>query len=393
MSKIMTITLPDIGEGVVEGEVIEWLKKEGEPVSQDEPVVVVMTDKATVELPSPYAGRFVKGYYQVGELALLDEPLYDIATDQASEELETVEEKKLEPAVQKEKVVSQKPTETGLQASPAVRHLAKQLGVSLCEVSKDHTGPLTAEDVKKHLFKEAALSSTTTLPPLPRYEGSFEEPLVGIRGLMAETMDISNRVIPHFSFFAPLCTESVRQRREEQKERYAEKGIKLTFMPFFIQALSLALKNVPAANASVDLAAKKLLVHSVHNIGIAMNTPQGLVVPVLKGVESMSFEEIVLGFEALKEKARLGKLEPGMMKEATVTLTNFGTLGGLAGTPVIPYPQTAILGMGKIQKEAVVEEDVVVIRERVLLSWSFDHRVLDGAKAALLSSSFVDVLS
>ncbi|MDB2614297.1 2-oxo acid dehydrogenase subunit E2 [Chlamydiales bacterium] len=386
MGHKVTVNLPDIGEGVVEGEVVEWFKEVGDSVEQDEPVVVVMTDKATVELPSPNPGFLTRRYFEVGGIALLDQPLYEIETLEEVSEVPKVKEEAVK--VEKE-IESLKKEAKKVLATPAVRALAKQLGVDLSEISPNG-GQVTAEDVRKFVAKSQGASESKGL--LQNFSDDIEEPLAGIKGLMAETMKNSNQMIPHFSFFERLDVTNLKLIKGEMKKRFSDKEINVTYMPFFIRALSLALKEIPYANASIDMDAKKIVLHQRHNIGVAMDTPSGLIVPVLKGVEKMNLDQIIEAFDQLKIKARTGKLTSDDMKEGTISMTNFGTLGGIAGTPIILYPQVAIVGLGKIEPQAVVVDGKIEIRERQMICWSFDHRIIDGAIAAQLSSKYIALL-
>jgi len=408
---IYTVNMPDIGEGVVEGEIITWLKQVGEAVAQDEPVVVLMTDKATVELPAPYPGKLAKQYYKVGETAIKDKPLYDI-------ELERVVPQKKEasyppsapPSPPLKAEIQKKPEEKSVLgkvlASPPVRKLARDLGLDINLIKgSGPSGRVTREDISRfhaHISeapqepraeaKSAALiASATTLQPLP---GDRETPIIGIKRLMAQKMVESKSIIPHFSYLDQADATRLVAFRDKIKKEAEAKGIKLTFMPFFIKALSLCLKKHPLANSSVDLHKNTLVLHRVHNIGIAMSTPLGLIVPVLKNIQDATLFDTIYAYEAMKKKAKEGKLLPGDMKEATVTITNFGALagGGVFATPIINYPEVAILGVARIQKQPVVINEETVIRSILNCSWSFDHRVIDGEEAAKISSDFIDLI-
>lgn len=324
-----TITFPDVGEGVQEGEVVAWLKNVGDPVAKDEPVVEVMTDKATVELPSPYAGVLVKQHVAEGEVALLDKPLYDIETE--------------------------KPL-----ATPATRHLAKELGVDLATVTPTgDKGRITKQD------------------------------LTGIPKMMARKMTESHLEIPAFSFFEQVEATRLIQLHDKVKKEAEEEGFKATFMPYLIRALSLTLREFPQANSSYR--DEKVLTHEEHNIGIAFSTEKGLIVPVLKEVEKMDLRGVIQAFDSLRKK----ELTLSDMKGGTITISNFGPLSphGLFATPIINHPECAILAVGRIHKAPVVVNDEVVVREVLNLSWTFDHRIIDGDLAAKISNRFAEFLN
>jgi pyruvate dehydrogenase E2 component (dihydrolipoamide acetyltransferase) len=407
MSKIFTVTLPDIGEGVVEGEIIEWLKKVGDSLSQDEPVVVVMTDKATVELPAPYPGKLSRQYYQTGEISIKDKPLYDILlSEQAAKMLSQSKaisqnghsapsNKVKEPKPQKteDKPLPLKERASGEKAlaAPSTRKLALELGVDINSVSGTGKGGLvTKKDLRN--FMGGGSRSLPPSTPVTYFEGDEVKPLQGIRALVAQKMSEAKSIIPHFSFFDSANARYLIQLRNNLKPEAVKRGVKLTFLPFFIRALSLCLKEFPNFNASIDLEKNALVIHKPHNIGIAMKTNYGLIVPVLKDVENKSLEQISIAFNELKEKAWNNKLKPADMKDATITISNFGTEGGLWATPVINYPEVAILATAKIQKQPVVRKDEVVIRDLLNCSWSFDHRIIDGDLAAAFSKAFIRLI-
>jgi pyruvate dehydrogenase E2 component (dihydrolipoamide acetyltransferase) len=409
-NQIFTVCLPEIGEGVVEGEVIEWLKQIGDLVKQDEPVVVVMTDKATVELPAPYPGVLVKQYYRVGEISIRDKPLYDIQLDAAlpshknQKENEKVGEQFIgkspfplerEPLCQTEDTFSLDSSlhenKTAL-ATPKVRDLAKKLGVNLDDLTgSGKEGRITQQDLKNYLSISPEKVHKTSLLYL---SDDNEQHLIGIRGLMAKKMAEGHANIPQFSYFEQVEATRLVQLRANMKEGAAQQGINLSYMPFFIRALSLTIKQFPLMNSCVDIPSAKIIIHKQHNIGIAMASQQGLIVPVLKGVHNMSLEEIIKSYEALKTKSTLGKLTPNDMKDATITITNFGVLdgAGIWATPMIHYPEVAILGLARIRKEPVVRNNEIAIRDILPLSWSFDHRIVDGEMAVSISHFYHNLI-
>lgn len=389
-----TVTLPDIGEGVVEGEVIEWLKQVGEKVAQDEPVVVVMTDKATVELPSPHPGVLSKQYYKPGEIAIKGEPLYDVelaeqAIDngirEAPKDIEI--EKKVERVLKTQKTPSvasliREEREKAL-ATPPVRKLAKEMGVDINRTQgSGKGGRVTREDLKM---------TRTWHPSCPLHLPDDEEKsLIGIQGLMAKKMAESKRMIPHFSYHEKVEASRLVKLREKMKQEGERQGVQVTYMPFFIRALSLTIKKFPMINASYEADLGKLLLHKQENIGLAMSTERGLIVPVLKGVHEMSLNAIIRNYDALKGNAFAGKLGKKDMQESTITISNFGVLGngGLWATPIINYPEAAILAVNKIQKQAVVKNEQLAAVDILNISWSFDHRFIDGDLAAKVSGTF-----
>lgn len=397
--KIYTFCLPDIGEGVVEGEVVEWLKKTGDKVTQDEPVVIVMTDKATVELPAPYPGTIQKQYYKPGEIAIKDKPLYDILLD-ANNSVTTEEkpkEAKKEEAIPKKKQkveegakkvdISRFEGHSKAKAIPKVRHEAKEWNIDLDRLKGSGLeGRITEEDLHHALAENKVSTAPQSM------EGDEEQLLIGVRGLMARKMHETH--IPQFSYFEQVDATHLIQLRHNIQDKAAQDGIHLSFMPFLIRALSLTMASFPQVNASIDMSGGKVLLHKQHNIGIAMASPNGLIVPVLKGVETMGLTELIHAYETMKAKALSGKLSSADMKEGTISISNFGVLGGegMWATPMIMEPEVAILAVAKIRKEAVVKGDQVVVRDVLPMSWSFDHRFIDGELAAKISHHYCSLI-
>lgn len=401
MTKIFTVAMPDIGEGVIEGEVIQWLKNIGDPLTQDEPVVTVMTDKATVELPAPYPGKLAKQYYPVGGIAIKDKPLYDIEINNEvlaeSKEQATTHTHSVNPSQNNLTKIKSSSAVTKALAAPATRKLAQELGIDIDQLTG--TGPegrVTHADVARANASVQHKSQTTSLLRLP---GDIEEPIIGIRKLMSKRMTEAHGNIPQFAFFEQLDATRLIQLRHHFKVAAAKEGISATYMPFFIKALSMTLKQkqYTLVNSSVDSESNVMIIHKQHNVGIAIASEGGLIVPVLKNVEEMSLEEVVRAYDVLRSKALNNKLQPSDMRESTITISNFGVLGdagggGLWATPIVNYPEVAILGIGRIHKQPVVRNDEVVIRDMLNLSWGFDHRIIDGDLAAGFSHYFSSLL-
>lgn len=395
----LIVNLPDIGEGVVEGEVIDWLKKEGDLVKQDEPVVVVMTDKATVELPSPKPGKLHKIYVQAGQIAIRGKPVYSIKLEEGEtlpDEIPTPPETLPCPNFAKSPALTaNKPQpafvrdhSTSVRTLPSTRHLARELGIDLNLIQgTGKEGIIEPRDLK------AAFSSGLEEHPL-RLPDSVDVPLMGIKLLMAKKMTESKTFIPHFSYFEVADATRIVKLKNSVKEKGMEEGISITWTPFFIRALSLTIEKFPIMNASVDMKGQKIIQHLHHNIGIAMAAPLGLIVPALKDVQNLSFRELVKAYNDLKERAFANQLKPHEFKEGTISLSNFGVLGGGGqwATPIINHPQVAILAIAKIQKEPVIKNDEVVPCEVVHLCWSFDHRIIDGDLAAKISDYFTKLI-
>lgn len=393
MAHVLIVNLPDIGEGVVEGEIIDWLKKEGDLLKQDEPVVIVMTDKATVELPAPKPGKLHKIYLKPGEIAIKGKPVYSIElaegeTIPAQHQAET----KAMPVVATPcaaipAAAIATDNSTGVLTLPSTRRLAKDLGIDLNAIKgSGKDGRIEPKDLKTAL-------STEIEQPL-RLEDSEELPLMGIKLLMAKKMTEAKTFIPHFSYFEQADASRIVKLKDSVSQKGLEEGIKVTWTPFFIRALSLTIEKFPIMNASVDMKNHKILQHIHHNVGIAMASPLGLIVPVLHDVQKLSFRELVFGFEDLKKRALTSQLKTHEMKEGTISLSNFGVLngGGQWATPIIHHPQVAILAIARVQKQPVVKNGLVEACDVVNLCWSFDHRIIDGDLAASISDFFTQLI-
>jgi len=406
MSNIFTVNLPDIGEGVVEGEVVEWLKKEGDTLAQDEPVVMVMTDKASVELPAVYPGILSKQHVPVGEIAIKDKPLYDIQlegdapVEKKEEKKAPKEEKKADPDPSKPapapvaaSAPSPRPAGQKALATPATRHYAREKDVDIQQVpGSGKGGRVTRDDINQFLSGGGSVpifGSGRTTTPVHQLENDERVPLKGVRKIIAERMVESKHTIPHFAYFDEVDLTNLVDVRSKLKAEAAEQGVKLTYLPFFVRAMSQAIAKFPMVNASIDLQTQEIVYHNVQNFGIAVATENGLIVPVVKDVNNKSLLQLAAEINDLAERTRDGKAKPDELKGGTITISNIGAIGGLWATPIINYPEAAILGMTKLQKRPVVIDDEIVIRSMMNLAWCFDHRLVDGAKAAEYSNEVI----
>jgi pyruvate dehydrogenase E2 component (dihydrolipoamide acetyltransferase) len=372
---LVPFLMPDIGEGVVEGEVVSWLKKEGDRVKKDEPVLILMTDKATVELPSPYAGILAKRCYKEGEIAKKGLPLYEIQTDEKVQVKEEVLAKA--PVEEKPHAESKQSVSTHALAAPPVRKMAKEMKA---DISSIHGSGPNGRVLKEDLVQRAV--------------GDQAIPLIGIQHLMADKMALSHQEIPAFSYFHEADATRLVQLQAKMAEEGQRQGIQVTFMPFFIRALSLTIEKHSLINSSFDKDKKQAILHASRNIGIAMATPLGLIVPVLKHVESLNMNELIHAYDSLKNRAKTNKLQKEDMKEGTISITNFGALSGPGSfaTPIINYPEAAILGFSRIEKEPVAYHGQVALRNMLHLSWSFDHRLIDGNLATQVAKTFAHLI-
>ena len=371
--------LPDLGEGITEGEIRRWVIKEGDSVAEHQTVLEVETDKAIVEVPSPRTGRVLKIRKAEGDTAKVGEALMTIALE--GEEAEPTSEVK--PATEERprsvSVVGVLPEEeeqkSEVLATPAVRALAKELGVRL-ETMKGSgpSGSITSEDLNKAVKKGKV--SQDRLGPVKRI------PLKGLRRTIARNLMIAQRTTVSVTGMDEADITGLWELREREKKALQEKGIHLTFLPFFIKAVQHSLARHPMLNASVDEEKEEIMVKNYYNIGVAVDTPEGLMVPVIRDADKKTILELAADLQELSKKARERKITLDEMKGSTFTITNYGHFGGAFATPIINYPDVAILGTGRISEKPWVHEGQIVIRKVLPLSLTFDHRVTDGADAS-----------
>ncbi len=365
--------LPDIGEGVVEGEIVRWLVEPGQQVAEDQPLVEVMTDKATVELPSPVAGRILERYGKEGETIAVGATLVIIEAEPGAAPAPS-------PAAASEPSPStaEPPTEPpaaaapdAILATPAVRRLARTRGIDLARVVG--TGPggrITIEDVER---------TATAAPSAPEPTGEFL-PYRGLRRKIGSHLTLSKRTAVHYTYVEEADATELAHLRRAYLQGGSDRH--LTFLPLILKAVVSGLRAFPLLNSSLDEEQGRIVLHRNCNIGIATATPEGLVVPVIKAVATKSILELAAEIRQITEAVRAGKVRVEDLQGGTFTVTSLGPLGGLVATPVINYPEVAILGIHKIQKRPVVRDDRVVIREMMNLSLTCDHRVVDGYEAA-----------
>lgn len=400
--------LPDIGEGVSEGEIVQWLVAPGEKVEEDQAIVELMTDKATVEIASPKQGTIEKLFGDAGQSIAVGSPLASIAvsqessSDQAHEKNEETFTKKEAKQDQKEASQTQDTSSslngTGdpslVLASPATRKLAREKGIDLYEVkgTGDH-GRVTLEDVKSFTGTSPSAKPALTKTSIPSGEKETRIPLKGIRKVIAQNMRKSVDHAAHFSHMDEVDAQNLVAARSKLKDIAKEKGIQLSYLPFLVKALCCALKDYPMLNASLDEEAQEIVVKNYYNIGIAVATKdEDLVVPVIANADQKGLLEIAQEIRELADKAQSNKLTPQDLSGGTFTITSLGVLAGTYATPIINYPQVGILGFYAIQDRPVVRNSQVVIRKMANLSVSIDHRVVDGALAAKFTKALIQYL-
>lgn len=439
------IQLPELGEGVTEGELVKWLVKPGDKVEADQAVAEMMTDKATVEVPSPAAGVVKELKSKEGDVVEVGNVMLVIDTDGAGASQASGGAKKEElpkkeaPAPAKAPALTTKTPSAGapapsrattttthqapkpaapsggsngagaeyyppvadakVLATPATRRMAREMGVDINQLQGTGVaGRVTLEDVQGSGGTSARGAGQPAMPR-PAYQGpagAAEErvSMRGIRKKIAENMQMSKHIIPHITLADEANITDLVKLREELKGQFEKLGVKITYLPFVMKALIATIREFPMFNASIDDNAQEIVYKKYFNIGFAADTPNGLVVPVIKNADQKTVTQLAKEINELGKKARDGKLALDDMKGATITITNIGSFGGTYATPIINHPEVAILGMYKIQDKPVVKKaDDGSYEIDVVKSMNFtvtaDHRLIDGAVAIRFLQAFI----
>ncbi len=405
--------LPDIGEGVHEGEITKWMVAEGAMIKEDDPMVEVMTDKVTVQIPSPFGGKVLKILAKEGDKVKVGSTIIVVGEEgeAAPSPMPVQKASEEKPSVP---VPPPSQPEVGVQdiviATPAVRRLARDLGVDISLVRG--TGPrnrVTEDDVRQFSTKGTSGPTAQAEPqskeiditppktpqtPSEKILKDREEriPLRGIRKRISEKMHKSKTTAAHFALVEEVDMTSLVHLRERLMDMAESKKVKLTYLPFIIKALTAALKEYPYMNASMDDDKQEIVLKKYYNIGIATATEQGLIVPVIKEADKKDIWELAKEIEHLAANAREGKLKLEEIQGGTITITSLGAQSGALSIPVINWPEAAIISINKIEKRPVVVSEQIVIRHMMNLSLSFDHRILDGHVAAAFANMMVKYL-
>ncbi len=414
--------LPEIGEGVVEGEIVKWLANEGEFIDVDQPLCEVMTDKANVEISSPKAGVIDKLHGVPGDIVAVHSPLAEIDTDakggkkpaaaqaakKAAKAAPAPKKAEPEPAPQAAAprpaapkatpAAAPVPSSGKTLASPAVRAHARETGVILEAVpGSGKDGRVSKADIDVFVAHPGALKAPPALDfkPVegqgyPRADETIK--LIGLRRKIAEKMVESYRTIPHFTYVDEVDSTRLVGLRNALKDEAAARGIKLSYLAFILVALARVFREFPTVNATMNEADQAILVRGEINIGIATDTEAGLYVPVIKNVERKGLLQIAHEIDELTSRTRAGKTQLSDFQGGTFTVTSVGNIGGRFATPIINHPEVAILGVNQIHDRPMVIDGAVVPRKMMYLSPSFDHRVIDGAVGARFVSALKAVL-
>ena len=412
---------PDVGEGIHEGEIVKWLVKEGDRIKADQPLGEIETDKAVVEMPSPKSGKILKLHVAAGGIIHVGETMVTILEEHetdadAKKHMEAKAREKHEPKKEAksdvpytgsvvgflEEAKDVKPIQTNkkeitsaiqssIQATPAVRNLAKQLNINLANLKG--TGPegrVTIEDVQKSgsVKKEVAGIKVTRKYDFFGYVERVQ--LHGIKKIVAQKMTDSIFTAAQLTNMHEADVTELAALREKEKSQYEKEGIKLTFMPYIVKAVALCLKEHPYLNASLE--GEEIILKKYYNIGVAVDTEEGLIVPVVKGAGAKDIKTIAKDIDKLANDARSKRTNLMDLRGGTFSVSNLGSVGVEFFTPIINYPESAILGVGRVTEKPVVRSGKIEARKILPLSLTYDHRIVDGAQAARFVADLMERL-
>ena len=395
---------PDVGEGIHEGRIVEWLVAEDQVVAEDQPLVKVETDKAVVELPSPHSGTVLRLHAAAGADILVGDPLVSIGEpgESAGETVES-ETKPAQPASAAAPAAAPPPVPSRRPlATPRTRALARELEVELAQVQGSGPGGRITDDDVRRAAEGGAGAAAQPPPPTPvrgaveaTREGDVERvPISHLRKVIASAMRYSKQHSAHVTHVDEAdVTELLAHYRRAKPAIEERTGARFTLLPFFIKALVAALREHPMFNATVDEERQEILIKRYVNIGIAVDTPEGLIVPVIRDADRKDMIELAAEVNDKAERARKRELRLDELKGGGCTITNIGPLGGVFATPIINQPELAIVGLHAIKERPEVVNGEIAIRSMMYLSVSFDHRYIDGAEAARFMSDMVRLVS
>ena len=408
-----TFNFPDLGEGLEEGTILEWYVAKGQLVKEGDSLVQMETDKVVADIPSPRQGVVALLHGSVGDVIKVGSPLVEIETEDGA-----ALQKGQQPESKKEKVTTEPVSETDddagavvgtmevaekdailpesseavqgdtssettkrkALATPVARAMAKEMAIDINQVpGSGPSGRVKSDDILN--FKPSIRGS---LPVSSDRTTATEDvtylPLTQIRKTIARNMLHAKHNAAHMSVFEEVEISGLMAVRERYKQKFADKGVKLTYLAFIVKAVAMALKKHPQLNSQIDTENNRMIIHNRYHIGIAVDAPDGLVVPVIRDADRLSIFRIAQRIEELADKARKRKLTLDEMKEGTFSITSFGSIGGIFATPVLNYPQAGILGIGRILQTPIVRDNEIVIGHIMPLSLTVDHRIVDGGE-------------
>lgn len=392
-----TFNFPDLGEGLEEGTIMEWYVKAGQHVKMGDSLVQMETDKVVADIPSPKDGVIAQLFGDEGDVVKVGSPLVIIELVGEAAEKETDEDAgavvgTLEVAGKKDAIMASSDEGRKVLATPVARAMAKQLGIDINEISgSGPSGRVKKEDIlnfndqNKYSTPQAdADKSSTSFVSDESFKSTAEDvtykPLTQIRKTIAKNMLQSKHNAAHMSVFEEVEISGLMDVRARYKQRFADKGVKLTYLPFIVKAVAQALKHHPQLNSQIDTENNRMIYRNRYHIAIAVDAPDGLVVPVIRDADKLSIFQIAGQIGELANKARTRKLTLDDLKDGCFSITSFGSFGGIYATPVLNYPQAGILGIGRILKTPVVKDDEIVVGNIMPLSLTVDHRIVDGGE-------------
>jgi pyruvate dehydrogenase E2 component (dihydrolipoamide acetyltransferase) len=401
--------LADLGEGMHEAEIVQWLINVGDTTKLDQTIAKVETDKAVVELPAPVTGRVSEIRVKDGETAKVGDVLVVFETAAKSDGAASTSAIMPTAAASSPQSAAQPAPRPRVQAAPAVRKLAFELGVELEQVPPSSpSGRISLEDVRSFANHVGTPSTAPTenvgaqfvapTTPTDRVETQFiapedqRQPLTGLRKRVAEHMERSWRTIPHATAFDEVDASSLIALRQALKPVAEQRGVRLTYVPLLIKLLIPLLKEFPIFNASLDEEKREIIFKRSYHIGVAADSPEGLLVPVMRNADRLTLIEVATKLEKLIEGAHKRTLSLPEVSGSTFTLNNVGSFGGGSGTPIINHPEVAILAFGRIQEKAIVQQGAVIVRSMMPLALSFDHRLIDGAMSGKFLTRFKELV-
>lgn len=405
-----TFNFPDLGEGLEEGTIMEWYVKAGQHVKMGDSLVQMETDKVVADIPSPKDGVIAQLFGDEGDVVKVGSPLVIIELVGEAAEKETDEDAgavvgTLEVAGKKDAIMASSDEGRKVLATPVARAMAKQLGIDINEISgSGPSGRVKKEDIlnfndqNKYSTPQAdADKSSTSFVSDESFKSTAEDvtykPLTQIRKTIAKNMLQSKHNAAHMSVFEEVEISGLMDVRARYKQRFADKGVKLTYLPFIVKAVAQALKHHPQLNSQIDTENNRMIYRNRYHIAIAVDAPDGLVVPVIRDADKLSIFQIAGQIGELANKARTRKLTLDDLKDGCFSITSFGSFRGIFATPVLNYPQAGILGIGRILKTPVVKDDEIVVGNIMPLSLTVDHRIVDGGETTRFIYKIMEYLT
>ncbi|MFM7149142.1 MAG: dihydrolipoamide acetyltransferase family protein [Gemmataceae bacterium] len=396
----MEYHLPTIGEGIYEAELVRWLVQPGQDFKAGTPLLEVLTDKATMEVPASQPGKVVRLRVEPGDKIKIGQAIFDFESSLKSAETPGKVEASTPPTTTKS-VMAPRPangqavmaSSLAVKASPSVRYLARKMGLDLGQIQgSGPQGRILLEDLLPRITPVSP-SENRTKAPAPSVDlgkPGTRWKWMGMRRKIADRMVQSKRTIPHYSYIDEVEVTDLVKIRNSLKEEYGRSGIKLTYLPFIIKAVARALQKVPIVNSTLNEEQGEIVLHDHYHVGFATSTPAGLMVPVIQDADKKTVGQIAREMDRLSTEARSGKIKLPDLQGGTFTVSSVGNLGGLLSTPVINYPEVGILGIGKMVRRPVYDaEDRIRPADLLYLSFSFDHRVVDGAVGAIFGNAVI----